>query len=197
LWTWVDEEIIPSTSFTMWQTSKTKPALAVIDMTGSVSASFLGAEFNNFLFASIGEDRNETPLSVISVLARLDLDPWQEAAKLAQSPPETAIQRLASLIAELPDGPSANNEPGPNAARLIALLPRQTRPDMVQGETSFGFAAADKFRDVAYVIAMLFFLGAFFVMAGSQTPEKLHTAEAQTSATAQPFNSPPNTTVAP
>jgi len=46
----------------------------------------LGAEFDDFLFAIIGDDRNGMQLSVVSVLARMDLDPWHEAATLAASP---------------------------------------------------------------------------------------------------------------
>jgi hypothetical protein len=38
------------------------------------------AEFNAFLFARTGEDRNGMPVSVLSGLARLDMDPWQEEA---------------------------------------------------------------------------------------------------------------------
>ena len=161
-------------------------------MTGSVSASFLGSEFNDFLFASIGEDRNEMLLSVVSALARLDLDPWQVAAQLARLPPDAAIQKLTSLIAELPGGPSARHDPEPNAAHLIALLPRQTSPNIASRETSFGVVAADKSWDLLYVITMIFVLGAFFVVASGQTPEKVHTAQAQTTNMAQPLVSPPN-----
>ena len=53
----------------------------------------LGTEFDDFLFAPIVEDRNDMPLSVLSALARLDIDPWQEADKLARLPGETATQR--------------------------------------------------------------------------------------------------------
>jgi hypothetical protein len=38
-----------------------------------------GSEYDDFLFASMGEDRNGLPLSVLSALARLDVDPWEEA----------------------------------------------------------------------------------------------------------------------
>jgi hypothetical protein len=55
-------------------------------MAPSASVSHLGSEFDNFLFASIGESRNGMLLSVLSALARLDLDPWQEAAELARLP---------------------------------------------------------------------------------------------------------------
>lgn len=92
-------------------------------MTNSASISRLGSEFDDFLFAPIGEDRNGMLLSVLSALARLDIDPWQEAAKLAGLPEESATQRLASLIAELPDEPAAHPGPATIAARLIALLP--------------------------------------------------------------------------
>ena len=70
-------------------------------MTYSASVSRLGSEFDDFLFAPIGEDRNGMLLSVLSALARLDIDPWQEVAELAGLPGTTATQRLASLIAEL------------------------------------------------------------------------------------------------
>jgi hypothetical protein len=93
-------------------------------MTGSAALSKLPAEFDDFLFAPIGEDRHGMPLSVLSVLARLDLDPWQEASRLARLPVTTAIQSLASLIAELPDGPSAHQDTGTIAAGLIGRLPR-------------------------------------------------------------------------
>ena len=55
----------------------------VIEMTATASVSRLGSEFDDFLYAPIGEDRNGMLLSVLSALARLDIDPWQEAAKLA------------------------------------------------------------------------------------------------------------------
>jgi hypothetical protein len=62
----------------------------------------LGGEFDDFLFASIGEDRNGTALSVLWALARLDVDPWQETASLARIPRGRATQRLAALIAAAP-----------------------------------------------------------------------------------------------
>ncbi len=94
-------------------------------MTHSVSVPQLGSEFDDFLFAPIGDDKNGMLLSVLSALARLNIDPWQEAASLAQLPGEGALERLTSLIAALPGGPSARRDPGTIAARLIALLPRR------------------------------------------------------------------------
>src|SRR5580700_9207765 len=94
-------------------------------MTRCTSISPLGSEFDNFLFAPIVEDGNGMLLSVLSALARLDVDPWQEANDLARLPREAATQRLALLIAALPGGPSTHPDLGTIANRLIALLPRQ------------------------------------------------------------------------
>lgn len=94
-----------------------------IEMSRSVRMSPLGSEFNDFLYAPIGEDSNGMLLSVLSALARLDVDPWEEAAQLAQLPEETAARKLGLLIAALPNGPSARPDPATIALRLIALLP--------------------------------------------------------------------------
>jgi hypothetical protein len=91
-----------------------------------VPAPRLGSEFNAFLFSPIGDDRNGMPLSVVSLLARCDLDPWQEAASLAEMPTDTATRRLESLIRALPDQPLTLPDSGAVADRLIALLPRRT-----------------------------------------------------------------------
>src|SRR5580658_364583 len=96
------------------------------EMIHAAPVSALAAEFDDFLFASIGEERNGMLLSVASALARLDVDPWQEAANLAQLPGTTATRRLTSLIAALPDTLSTHLDPGTVAARLIARLPRRT-----------------------------------------------------------------------
>jgi hypothetical protein len=93
-------------------------------MAGCSPASPLTSEFNEFLFAPVCEDRNEMPLSVLSALARLDIDAWREAAELARLPGEAAAERLASLIETLPEGPSGRLDASTVAVRLIMLLPR-------------------------------------------------------------------------
>jgi hypothetical protein len=94
------------------------------DMTHAALTPLLGREFDDFLFASIGDDRNGPLLSVVSALARLDVDPWREAVDLVRMPREQAMERLTSLIASLPKGATASSSPEVVAARLIALLPR-------------------------------------------------------------------------
>ena len=88
-----------------------------------IEASGTPSEFNEFLFAAIGEQENETPVSVLSALARLDVDPWQEAARLAQLPRNQAIQGLGSMIGGVPGGRWKASDSNMIAARLVELLP--------------------------------------------------------------------------
>ena len=66
------------------------------------------------------------PLSVVSALARLEVDPWQEAARLADLPKELAAAALDGLIRRLPAGGWDQAETRKIADRLIELLPRRT-----------------------------------------------------------------------
>src|SRR5258708_21019052 len=59
-------------------------------------------DLNKFLFAAVGEERNGIPLSMMSALAQLDLDPWEEAGRLSTLAKQEAIERLTGLILRLP-----------------------------------------------------------------------------------------------
>ena len=48
-------------------------------MMSAVTTPRLGCEFDRFLYASVGDDNNGMPLTVLSALARMDVDPWEEA----------------------------------------------------------------------------------------------------------------------
>ena len=80
-----------------------------------------------FLFASVCET-NEMTLSVLSVLARQDVDPWQEAARLAQLPKDQAISSLASTIWKAISERGSPSDASGLAARLIEFLPSRSRP---------------------------------------------------------------------
>lgn len=84
-------------------------------------------EFDEFLHAPVGSALDEMPLSVLSALTRLNLDPWEEASELSNLPIEAAIQRLATLIARLPTKQSGKLDCAEAATRLVALLPRTAR----------------------------------------------------------------------
>ena len=121
------------------------------EMTDSSVAQFR-SEFDDFLYAPVDERDGGTFLSVLSALARLDVDPWQEAASLAQMSRENATQRLASLIAALPGGLLAHLEPRTIAARLIARLPHASSFAAVARGASPQAGSANNFRAFVYVI---------------------------------------------
>ena len=118
----------------------------------------LGSEFNAFLFSPIGEGRNGMPLSVVSLLARRDLDPRLEATSLAAMPADAAAQRLDSLLRALPDQLLTPPDSRTIATRLIALLPCWTDPDMPPEKQARATAADDEavaLRRRSIVIAMI------------------------------------------
>ncbi len=166
-------------------------------MTRSASVSVLGSEFDDFLFAPIGKDRNDMPLSVLSALARLDVDPWEEADKLARVPEETATQRLASLIAALPDWPSMHLDPRTIAAQLIALLPRRARYKFPSRETLLSVGAAANPRAFIpmifiYVIVAIFMMSAQWIAASRQPPARVDNTHTPASITVVPQKMPPS-----
>ena len=93
-------------------------------MANSASPFRFGSEFDKFLHSPIFEGADGMQLSVLSALARLDVDPWHESAELARLPGKLAIQRLASLLSKLPKGQTPDQEPDAIAARVLVHLPR-------------------------------------------------------------------------
>jgi hypothetical protein len=89
-----------------------------------ISLSPLGSEFDNFLFAKVGEDENGMSLSVATALTRLNMDPWQEAEALARLPREAAMQRLNNLIGPLTKDVATSGDTGKIVVRLVTLLER-------------------------------------------------------------------------
>jgi len=88
----------------------------------AASLSVLPSAYDDFLYASVGESTNGALLTVLSVLARQNVDPWEEAADLSRLPRDTAARRLTAMITASP-GQSSNQ--AAVADRLIALLPRR------------------------------------------------------------------------
>jgi hypothetical protein len=80
-------------------------------------------EMDPFLFASVGEEIEGIPLSVLSALARLGLDPRNEAARLSRLTSKAAASQLARMFAQLPDRPWTSPEIRRIAGRLVELLP--------------------------------------------------------------------------
>ena len=151
-------------------------------------ASSVRSDFDAFLFAPIGEDNNDNgmQLSVLSALARQDVDPWEEAARLACLPSAVATQKLTSLIAALTSGRSTRLDPGAIAARLSALLPRGAGSDLRSRTVLSGVSTANKLWPVKYLIIYVIYM---FFMLGTQWLIANHLAAARLAKGAAPMSS--------
>ncbi len=117
-------------------------------------------------------------VSVLSGLAQSDLDPWQEAAKLAELPGKTAIERLASLIETLPGRAWAYPEAQAVATRLIGLLPHSITENSTSSQAPHTLGAMINSRPWwIYVMLMSFVLGSQFILATRQLPPTAHQAD--------------------
>jgi hypothetical protein len=117
-------------------------------------------EFDAFLFASVGEEVNGVPLSVLSALSRLDLDPRAEAARLAHLTKDAAADQLARMIARLSDRRWSAAEALRIASGLIDRLPMASaaaKDDRAakDAKAATGFAASSFWITLALGFAML------------------------------------------
>ncbi|MGC9271804.1 hypothetical protein [Acidiphilium sp.] len=121
-----------------------------------------GSEYNAFLFAPIGDEPTGLKLSVLSALARQNIDPWQEAATLARLSTSAARTRLAG---EITSALGRENDPNMVAANLIALLPRTVQivpptSDLATrlrglGSNAHGHSASMNIKDIIVMILVM------------------------------------------
>ena len=106
--------------------------------------STLSASYDDFLFSPVCEDANGMRLSVLSALARMNVDPWEEATRLAAMPKATAEKTLLSIL-DLVSGRSWKSpEAAAIAARLVRLLPEPTETAAIAAPGSIKGAAQRK-----------------------------------------------------
>ena len=117
------------------------------------------------------------PLTVASVLARRDVDPWAEAADLADLSREAATEKLIALLAGVPNGPSPGADTATLASHLVALLHRSPKPRVSTTVPAQPRApAVPQPRRVKlaiyYLLALIFMLVGHWVMThrGAPTP---------------------------
>jgi hypothetical protein len=85
--------------------------------------------FDRFLYASVFE-RHGLPITVLSALARQNLDPWEEAGRLAALPRDEAIYSLTATIWRTSSEVS-HSAASERARRLVELLPMAEHPHSV------------------------------------------------------------------
>ena len=124
-------------------------------MNNPPSTSIPSSRYNDFLFAPICEDADGMRLSVLSALARMDVDPWEEATKLAAMPRAIAQSTLISTLDLLSGRSWKPAEAEVVAARLIRLLPGGAEaPKAAAGEIAGVLAQRTNYWLVWLVFAM-------------------------------------------
>lgn len=143
--------------------------------------------FNDFLYAPIGEEENGMILTALSALARLGVDPWDEATRLSELPPETATKRLTSIIASLPHGKWASSAAGDIAARLAALLPgKQAATAQSQATTAHQARRPSQATMVMFLFIFLINALAFTALRNHETPSAVDQNATATSTVTPP-----------
>jgi hypothetical protein len=80
------------------------------------------SQFDRFLFATVIE-RHDLALTVLSMLSRLDVDPWQEAARLSELSKAEATSSLSATIWKANSSFISTTEATNIASELVSLLP--------------------------------------------------------------------------
>ncbi len=86
------------------------------------------ARYAPFLFTVVGTEEAEArnggeDITVLTALARIGVDPWREAARLAGLPRAEAADSLAATFLNLPDTRWAGGDAAGAAQRLVDALP--------------------------------------------------------------------------
>ena len=91
----------------------------------ALSARFtqLNSDLDGFLTVQCGHEKSGAPLSVLSALTRIGVDPWREGSRLSKLPRDVAARELAPLIARFSDEGRVSSEVMTLAERIAALLP--------------------------------------------------------------------------
>jgi hypothetical protein len=103
--------------------------------------STLSASYDDFLFAPVCEDANGMRLSVLSALARMNVDPWEEAGRLASMPNAIAEKTLLSVLDRVSGRSWKSAEAAAVAARLVQLLPHSGEAGTTTAPRDANFAA--------------------------------------------------------
>jgi hypothetical protein len=142
-------------------------------------AATLRKDFDEFLMAPVGKDSDGNPITLLTVLARLGVDPWEEAADLSHLSREPAMQRLASRLEAMPNGPASAADTVNIATRLITLLHRTPTQKAASPEASppqmIAKAAKTISPAVYWLIGVVFILVAQWAIYSGTGPPPMNT----------------------
>jgi hypothetical protein len=131
-------------------------------MIRSASLSTPPSTYNDFLYAPVGEDKNGLLVTVLSMLARQNVDPWEEAADLSRLPGDTAMHKLISMIKAIPGQSAALADPTVVAGRLIALLPGRVASIDSSHKALLGIPPESRSPAVSKLLFIWIYIGLMF-----------------------------------
>jgi hypothetical protein len=123
----------------------------------------LRPDLDRFLFAGVGAEVEGIPLSMISALTRLGLDPWEEAGRLSSLSRHEAIEQLARLIAGLPGIFRTLGEARVVAGPLVDLLPAHDDASPLQVQIRPRYEIPTRLRSSHFWIICFIVAGAALV----------------------------------
>jgi hypothetical protein len=111
---------------------------------------------DRFLHASVGEDRNGNPVTVLSTFARLGLDPWEEATDLSRLTQQDARLRLGGRLARFRDVAASGS--GATVQRLLDLLPPPASHPGRGGATSASITTSLGLGPILAIVSAVFLI---------------------------------------
>lgn len=122
-----------------------------------------GTPFDRFLYSSLGQDTAGNGVSVLSALARLGVDPWDEAADLSALSNAGAQTRLTALLARFADVALPDRAPLASIPELVALLPATARNPVQLGPLRLQNVLPERVKMPSYGVLIAIFFMALFV----------------------------------
>lgn len=130
-----------------------------------------GTPFDGFLYAELGQDRAGNTVSVLSALARLGRDPWDEAADLSALSSEGARKRLAGILSRFHDVPAFGQDRSATILRLVALLPTSFSQKASNGNDLSARAKAMGFGPIVALLTLIWIVVQTFVFGSDGTDD--------------------------
>ena len=126
-------------------------------------------QYQAFLYAPVGKDQHGSNVTVLSMLARLGVDPWGEASELASLPDGPAQQRLEALMARFADVSSPVPDWSGTVMKLLAFLPRQAKTARSSsGSTSARLVVPSQGAQFYWIVTAALLLGWVTMLAQGQ-----------------------------
>lgn len=129
-------------------------------------SAFPSSELDGFLLSDIGIQPNGMPLTVLSLLARMGVDPWSEAERLSALPNESAVSWMATAISRSPPYAWKQSDVATLASRLVERLPAHSRDPQFEASISNGLEVVPVWTlMVVFYVMISVFLFLFLEMA--------------------------------